>query len=338
MLSVRHHAGAYPIEFRSIAEAAESFQEDALWIVDENVLRFHGEHIRTIPIVVASGEASKSLESYRSVVETIADRKTRRHQPIVAFGGGVVGDLAGFVAATYMRGLELIMVPTTLLSMVDSSVGGKVGIDLPQGKNLLGSFYPPVRIDIDLQLLETLPQRQWINGLAEVWKYGFIMDPELIDWMILDPTLDLDRARVIVRCIENKAKVVQDDEFDVGGQRAILNFGHTIGHALEHLTGYGPLLHGEAVAIGMVIEARLGERLGVTTSGVSEFVELQLEQTGLPTTHEMLGQPESILEAMRNDKKMDRQGYAFSLLTKLGECKLVSGVPESDIVAALQTG
>jgi 3-dehydroquinate synthase len=251
---------------------------------------------------------------------------------VIAFGGGVIGDLAGFAAASYMRGVPLIQVPTTLLSQVDSSVGGKVGIDLPEGKNLAGAFYPPAVVHICREVLDTLSERQMRNGMAEVWKYGFIMDPKLLPQ--LPPKADA-LQEVIRRCTELKAQIVEDDEYETRGSRAILNFGHTVGHAIEQVTGYGPVLHGEAISIGMVIESHLGERLGITKAGTTEQISTHLSDYGLPTKMAPALDIDQLVHAMRRDKKAEAGSLAFSLLTKIGECKLIKGVPEGEVRAAL---
>jgi 3-dehydroquinate synthase len=246
----------------------------------------------------------------------------------VALGGGVVGDLAGFVAATYMRGVPLVQIPTSLLAQVDSSVGGKVGIDLPEGKNMVGAFYPPERVSICTETLDTLSQREFDNGMAEVWKAGFILDRSLVDRLVAK---SLTRDEMVQRCIEIKRQVVEADEFETNGERAKLNFGHTVGHAVEKLTGYGPVLHGEAISIGMVIEARLGEAIGLSEPGTHDAVEECLGSQGLPTTSLVLRNIDMLIETMRRDKKASGGRLAFSLLTHIGGCKLVEDVPESDV-------
>jgi 3-dehydroquinate synthase len=254
----------------------------------------------------------------------------------VAFGGGVVGDLAGFLAATYLRGVPFIQVPTTLLAQVDSSVGGKVGIDLPEGKNLVGAFYPPTSVQIPLECLHTLPERELRNGSAEVLKYGLIQDAAL--WHELEEPLGVGTPRletVVRRCIELKAEVVAEDELETTGRRAILNFGHTIGHALEHRYEYGTLLHGEAISVGMVAEARLGELLGMTPAGTAVAIAKRFEAWGLPTTDPALQEPDSLIDAMRGDKKAQDGRLAFSLLEGIGACKLVEQVDEQVVRRAL---
>lgn len=324
---VRHSRGEYPIHFGPL----ESLK--GVCIVDANVLAHWPDLQRHDPIIVPAGEASKSLECYGWLVQELARRGVRRDQQIIALGGGVVGDLVGFAASTYLRGVRFIQVPTTLLAMVDSSVGGKVGIDLPQGKNLLGAFWPPQEVRIDGAFLSTLEPRHFINGLAEVWKYAFIEDIGLAE---LIPTMSSDPMPVIRRCIEIKAQIVQEDEFDRTGRRAILNFGHTLGHAIEVVHAYETYLHGEAISMGMVAEARLGEALGVTERGTSDYIAAQLAGVGLPTQYADWTSEELIM-AMRLDKKNEGEGLAFSLVTEPGRCKLFTGIAEADVRAILES-
>jgi 3-dehydroquinate synthase len=215
--------------------------------------------------------------------------------------------------------------------MVDSSVGGKVAIDLPEGKNLAGAFWPPCEVRIPFDALDSLPERQRINGIAEVLKYGFIMDSPLLE----DPLNDL--RTTVLRCVTLKAQIVEEDEHETNGRRAILNFGHTVGHAIERLTGYGPILHGEAIAVGMTVESVLGERLGITPSGTADMVRHTLRQYGLPTEHPVVRDIEPMLAAMRGDKKAVGGRLAFSLLTCVGDCKLVADVPEDDVRHVLES-
>ena len=218
-------------------------------------------------LVVEPGEASKSVEMAARMWDRLLEYGTDRKSVIVAAGGGVIGDLAGFVAATFARGLAFVQVPTTLLAQVDSSVGGKVGINLPGAKNMVGAFWQPAGVLIDTEVLRTLPEREYRSGLAEVVKYGVILDAEFFDYLE-QHVAELNRRQadvlrsVVARCCRLKADVVEQDERETTGLRAVLNYGHTFGHALETESGYGEFLHGEAVAIGMVCAARLAERLG----------------------------------------------------------------------------
>ena len=336
-VSIRHRFGSYEVVQESLGEALGRLSEPFV-ITDENVFRSWGDALGGLRhIVIPPGEGSKSLDRYAEVLRWLADSGARRSETIVAFGGGVVGDLAGFAAASYMRGLRLVQIATTLLAMVDSSVGGKVGIDLPQGKNLVGAFYPPDRVSLCLETLSTLPEREFNNGAAEVWKYGAILDGDLLKSLEEKP-LGLGDARlpeIVMRCVDLKRQVVEADEFETTGLRAVLNFGHTVGHAIEHATGYGEVLHGEAISMGMVVEANVGEKLGLTPNGAAERLARGLSSQGLPVKLPEV-EPATIVDAMRLDKKASRDGLAFALLTGYGSCKLVSNVPEPVVLECLR--
>jgi 3-dehydroquinate synthase len=286
-------------------------------------------------MTVPPGEASKSWSQAGILLEELIGRGLKRDGSLAAVGGGVVGDLAGFVAAVYMRGVRLYQVPTSLLAMVDSAIGGKVGVDLPQGKNLAGAFHFPEATLVCPEFLETLPHREWLCGSAEVWKYGAIMDEGLFEDLVANPISGRRQGldQVIRKCAEHKARVVEEDPFEKTGLRAILNFGHTLGHAVENLC-YESMSHGECVAIGMAWEASLGEALGVTAPGTHRRLEEGLRVQGLPTSIPRGLDPEVLLKTMGNDKKAGSHGLAFSLLTRIGECKLVKGV-EKDKVSEL---
>jgi 3-dehydroquinate synthase len=286
------------------------------------------------PIIVPAGEKSKNLTEYAAVLDQLAQRGAKRKSRLVAIGGGVVGDLAGFAAATYMRGIPFVQVPTTLLSMVDSSVGGKVGVDTEHGKNLVGAFYPAQEVYVDAAWLKTLERRQWQSGMAEVLKYGFIMSEELAVSLEKNPMLessDLRANETIRACIELKRKVVEADEFETTGYRAILNFGHTVGHAIEKLTHYETYTHGEAISVGMVIEAKIGEKGGITPTGLSSRLTNTLKAHGLPVSSPTTADVENIIQSMRGDKKSVQGELSMSLLTGLGECKLIKDIAESDV-------
>jgi 3-dehydroquinate synthase len=331
-VTIRHSRGAYEIRHLPLGDLLADLPPYSFVITDQNV-RDAVETPAGLPVLVLPpGEGNKSLETYGRCLEWLAGAGASRKSTVVALGGGVIGDLVGFVAASYMRGVRFLQIPTTLLAQVDSSVGGKVGLDLNAGKNLVGAFYPPSEVRLSTEVLASLPERQMNAGMAEVWKYGAIMDLELFQRLERN---DIGLAEIVDRCISLKAEVVEADEFETTGLRAILNFGHTVAHAIESLTGYGPVLHGEAVAIGMVVEARLGERLGVTPPGNEARLRECLVRQGLPTYHPLLQEPDQVIETMRKDKKAVSGRLAFSLLTQLGGCKLVEGVPEGDVRAAL---
>lgn len=337
-MRVEHSAGAYEVVSASLREICRLLPDDCRVITDKTVAGVAPDLVRDrISFAVDPGERSKSLETFGELLRWLAATNASRKTTVVAVGGGVVGDLAGFVAAAYMRGVPFVQIPTTLLAMVDSAVGGKVGIDLPEGKNLAGAFKPPEAVYVPLELLESLPERQFRNGMAEVLKTGFIMDADLADRLdreMLTPQSP-DIGSVVLRCIDLKAQVVRADEFETLGIRATLNFGHTIGHAIEFAFGYGDVLHGEAISIGMVLEARLGEKLGLTEAGTSDRVARSLQGYGLPVKLDSTLDPEKLLEAMGRDKKAVAGSLAFSLVPFIGRCKLVRDVPREAVRAVL---
>ncbi len=329
-----------------LGEAAAFFQHrarlsHAVVITDANVETPHGlavaealaeNGISVDLVVVEPGEPSKSVGTavalWEKMLELGADRKTA----IVAVGGGVIGDLAGFVAATYARGITFFQVPTSLLAQVDSSVGGKVGINLPEAKNMVGAFLQPRGVLIDTETLGTLPEREYRSGLAEVVKYGVILDADFFAYLEQHAERLLGRdagvlAPVIARCCRLKADIVQQDELEETGLRAVLNYGHTFGHAFETLSGYGQMLHGEAVARGMVCASRLAELLGRIGPDVTQCQYRLLSALGLPAEPPDLD-PDEALRTMRHDKKAARGQLRFVLPSRLGHVELVSGVDE----------
>ncbi len=291
-------------------------------------------------MLVPPGEGSKSLAGAARLYDALVGFKADRHTVIVALGGGVIGDLAGFVAATYARGLPLVMVPTTLLAQVDSSVGGKVGINHPDAKNIIGAFHQPVGVWIDTGTLDSLPVREVRCGLAEVVKYGVIMDAPFFADLERDARAILARdprafLHIVGRSCRLKAQVVIQDEREESGIRAILNFGHTVGHAIEAVAGYGgEFQHGEAVAAGMVAESRLAERLGwIGPDATARLVRL-LDRFGLPTSAPGLDQ-ERLLEAMSRDKKNRRGKIRFVLPRAIGRVETTDIPTEEDVRAML---
>lgn len=337
-MTIRHSKGTYDVRFAAFEEVLAQLPERSVVVTDSNVLA--AWRPGDLPVVeVPPGEPHKNLANFAALLEAFAARGATRSTTVVALGGGVIGDLAGFAAAAYMRGVPLIQVPTTLLAMVDASVGGKVGVDLEAGKNLAGAFHPPIAVWIALETLRTLPERQFRNGTAEVWKTGCILDAALFATLEDEPLTPGDpRLQSLVgRCVALKAEIVTDDEFETSGRRAVLNFGHTIGHALEQVSGYRELLHGEAVAVGMVVEANLGERLGVTEPGTADRLRRALVSQGLPIGSPWLGREDALLEAMARDKKSAAGELAFSLVPRVGECKLVRGVDPGEVRAALRS-
>lgn len=272
-----------------------------------------------------SGESHKTRDCWATLTDEMLSTGFGRDSSIVALGGGVAGDLAGFVAATFMRGVPFVQVPTTLVAMVDSSIGGKVGVDTPAGKNLVGAFHAPSGVLADLQVLDTLPLREFSAGMAEVLKHGAVADASYFERTAaaLPGLLSTDHGggdtlqALIARSIEIKVEVVRFDSREAG-RRKVLNFGHTLGHAIEAASGYG-LLHGEAVAAGMVLEAAAGELAGVTEAGTSEQLRRALAAAGLPTGLPEGVPPEAVLEAARTDKKKRKDTLQFAVPRRIGE-------------------
>ncbi len=310
-------------------------------VSDTNVAPLYGKRaqaslakagIDSVLITVPAGETAKSLKTVQSCYDRLAAERLERKSFIVALGGGVVGDLSGFLAATYLRGIAFVQVPTTLLAQVDSSVGGKVGVNLRAGKNLVGAFYQPRLVLCALDTLRTLPMREFRAGLAEVIKYGIIADAALFARLERALPRLLHRepgtlSAVVARCCELKAEVVRQDEKE-SGLRAILNFGHTIGHALEAISHYGTYLHGEAIAIGMLAAARLSaQTLGLPGSQVERIAAL-LRRAGLPTELNLhAAQHPKLLAAMKLDKKVSGGDVKFVLARKIGQVAFGQTVP-----------
>jgi 3-dehydroquinate synthase len=294
-------------------------------------------------VTVPAGEKSKNLRAAAETYDLLAAHRLERKSFIVALGGGVVGDLAGYVAATYLRGIAFVQVPTTLLSQVDSSVGGKVGVNLKSGKNLVGAFHQPRLVLCDLDTLATLPEREFRAGFAEVIKYGVICDRELFDRLEREMPRLLGRdaaalAPVIARCCEIKAGIVGKDETDTG-LRSILNFGHTIGHAIEAVSGYGKFLHGEAIAIGQVFAARMSASVLGLSSRDAGRVEQLLESAGLPTHIRLTSAGRSkLLDAMKLDKKVAGGEVRFVLAKRIGEARWGQRVPRELVERVLANG
>ena len=279
---------------------------------------------RTKLYTVPAGEEQKTRATWSTLTDAMLADSFGRDTAVVALGGGVIGDLAGFVAATYMRGLPFIQVPTTLLAMIDASIGGKTGVDTPTGKNLVGAFHQPSAVIADLDVLRTLPPEHLRAGLAEAIKHGVIADAAYFDDVaeaapsIVSGTRQAAAAleRVVVRSIAIKADVVRRDERE-GGVRKTLNFGHTIGHAIELRSDYR-MLHGEAVAVGMVLESRVAERLGVAEAGTSDRVLQAIERSGLPASRPANQTPDEILSATRGDKKARGGVVEYALPVRIG--------------------
>ena len=301
-------------------------------IADDTVAPLYAARVRTSLgegrtrlYTIPPGEDQKTRATWAALTDSLLADGYGRDTTIIALGGGVVGDLAGFVAATYMRGVPFIQVPTTLLAMIDASIGGKTGVDTPAGKNLVGAFHQPAAVVADPDVLRTLPSDHLRAGLAEALKHGVIADAAYFDDVAsAAPAIVAgDRAagtaleRVVVRSISIKAEVVRRDERE-GGVRKTLNFGHTIGHAIELRSGFR-LLHGEAVAMGMVLEARVAERVGVAEPGTSERLRVAIEHSGLPTARPKDQSPDEILSATRGDKKARQGVVEYALPRRIGE-------------------
>ncbi|MFQ6046938.1 MAG: 3-dehydroquinate synthase [Gemmatimonadales bacterium] len=280
-----------------------------------------GELAPSVVFPFPSGEWNKTRDTWGSLTDRMLEARMGRDATVIAVGGGVVGDLAGFTAATYLRGIPYIQVPTTILAMIDSSIGGKTGVDTDHGKNLVGAFHQPRKVLADLATLSTLPEPHMAAGLAEALKHGAIADTAYFERLLADRDAIFERNgealfNAVCRSIEIKAAVVSEDVHE-RGRRAILNFGHTAGHAVEALTGY-ELLHGEAVALGMLIEAELGRRVGISDPGLTTQLLEGLQELDLPTSLPEGVDPGALLDAMEKDKKVRERTVRFALLETLG--------------------
>ncbi len=348
---------SYTIEISSAAiehaaDAAISCLGDlshAMVIADQAVLQRWAEPIaaglrrlgvRVDMQAIPSGEPSKSVAPLESLWQWMLACGGDRRSVIIAVGGGVVGDLAGFAAASFTRGIRFVQIPTTLLAMVDSSVGGKTGINLPGAKNMVGAFWQPSLVFVDTDVLATLPERSYLSGLAEVIKYGVIDDAEFFAWLEVHAgalvARDAEALRhAIQRSCESKARVVGEDERETSGRRATLNYGHTFAHAIEATAGYGTVLHGEAVAIGMQMAAKLAIDLEMCGASVLERQTKLIEACRLPTTHAAASADE-MLPVMKRDKKVAHGKLRFILPTNIGSVKLVGDIDESAVIKAIE--
>src|SRR3954471_9303208 len=346
---------SYDIEIGSgnladVVRFCDTEQDDAhaVIITDSNVDELYCEAVgdalqeagAQVDILIAeAGEHSKSPEVAADLWEQLLDQGADRNSVVVALGGGVVGDLAGFVAATFSRGLRFVQVPTTLLAQVDSSVGGKVGVNLPGGKNMVGAFWQPRAVVIDVAVLETLPEREFRAGMAEVVKYGVIQDAEFFAYLEANVEAVNNRdpgvlTYIVKRCCRLKADVVEKDEREETGLRSILNYGHTFGHAFEAGTNYEELLHGEGVAIGMMCAARLAERLKRVDAAFVDRQQKLLTQLGMSLDVPDVDRDE-LIELMYRDKKVERGKLRFVLPSRLGHVELVRDVPITEVEATL---
>lgn len=296
-------------------------------------------NVSAIEIVLPDGEQYKTSDTLNLIFDALLQHRCERSTPLIALGGGVIGDMTGFAAACYLRGVPFIQIPTTLLSQVDSSVGGKTGINHPLGKNMIGAFYQPQLVLADISTLKTLPDKELSAGLAEVIKYGLIRDLPFLEW--LEQNMDALIARdaqalqyAITRSCENKAEVVGVDERE-SGERALLNLGHTFGHAIETGMGYGVWLHGEAVAAGTMMAADFSRRLGWLSEADVQRVRTLFKRANLPVIAPDLGM-EKYLEFMGHDKKVEQGKIRFVLLKKLGEAVMTADVPMNLLQQTLQ--
>ena len=353
-LTVHLSERSYPIHFGSdlsaevrafVGELTSVGRKFAV-ITDANLQASQGGALRAMfgdaapMLTLEPGEETKCLEQFGRVLDFLAQHRLDRTSVLFAVGGGVVGDLCGFAASAYQRGIDFVQVPTTLLSMVDSSVGGKTGINLKAGKNLVGAFHQPRAVFIATGLLTTLPPREFAAGMAEVIKYGLLGDAALFARLekhtltVASPEL----AETVRRCCEIKAKVVEADERELAkeGGRALLNLGHTFGHAIEQVTGYGNYLHGEAVAVGMCAAARLSQRLGYLTEAEVARVDAVVVAHGLPAR---LREPRAYADlhaAMERDKKVRAGTLRFVVLKSLGEAATQGGIDPSPVEASFR--
>ena len=296
-----------------------------------------GRDLHTVPLAVPSGESAKTMQVYGALLHQLASQEAHRDDVVVALGGGTVGDLAGFVASTYMRGMRFLQVPTTLIGQVDAAIGGKTAVNLPEGKNLVGTFYQPVAVLCDVAALASLPDRDFRSGLGEVAKYALTLDVDLLAVLERDPgpILARDAAALellVARCARLKAGAVAEDERDTG-IRLFLNYGHTLGHALERLDAFAGRSHGEAIAVGMVFAARLSEARGICEPGLAGRTLRLLSSLGLETDG-ALPPAHDILTAFRMDKKF-HGGVRLVLLTEVGRPVVVAGVTEDEMRTAL---
>jgi 3-dehydroquinate synthase len=322
----RHHLSSMG-EYDVVVGHASSVTnlKNAIIVTDENVAKLHAKTIEDLKIktiVVLAGEEHKNLETVTYLWKSFLENGLDRKSTVIALGGGVIGDMTGFTASTYMRGIDWIAVPTTLLSMVDASLGGKTGFDLPEGKNLIGAFHPPKLVLADIQFLKTLPERELISGMAEVVKHGIISDPELFD--LCKNGLDWVKENleeIVKRAMAVKIKVIEEDPYEKN-IRAALNLGHTVGHAVELVSKFD-LRHGEAIAIGMAVEAKYSAKVGLASQSVVEAIESTLKKLNLPTQIPDEMSREEIIKAMRVDKKKNAKSIRFALPVEIGKVELV---------------
>lgn len=331
VVNVKTSTGSYDIVIKkgvlsNLANKIKDIVKDGkvFLVTDQNVDAIYGQKIKSILNncfyhVLPAGEHTKSHQYLMELYSEFLKAGITREDTIIAFGGGVIGDLVGYASATYLRGVKYIGIPTTLLSQVDSSVGGKVAVNLPQGKNLIGCFYPPSKVIIDPMVLETLPKRVFADGMAEVIKYGAIKDKELFN-LLLKESINDNLEQVIKTCVEIKKELVEQDEFDKGN-RMLLNFGHTYGHAVECYYNYDKFTHGEAVAIGMLHITKKTEEMGITSKGTYELLKEVLIKYNLYFEDVSVPYDEA-KKIMSNDKKSTTTGINYIVLREIGESEI----------------
>lgn len=291
-------------------------------------------NIQPIFSIIPSGEKVKNLRTVEKLYHECVKGKLDRTSCIIAFGGGVVGDIAGFVAATYLRGIPLVQVPTTLIAMVDSSIGGKTGVDLPEAKNFVGSFYQPVLVWMDPSTLESLPDREMRNGMAEVIKYGIISDEKL--FKLLEKSISYSLPTLVTRCVKIKADIVSKDEREIRGLREILNFGHTLGHAIETVTNYTTYKHGEAISIGMCAAGSISERMRLWRAEENVKMQDLIRRAGLPVRLKKILSPNEILGVLKRDKKVRAGELRCVLPVRIGKV-IVKKIPPELVLKGLET-
>jgi len=343
-LTVQLAERSYPIHFSDVAERLKvdisnlrASGRTVRVISDARVLEAHPEYLSQVGfeddeiLSLPAGEATKSIEFFSQALSHLAGTAANRDCALFAFGGGVIGDLAGFVAASYLRGIDFYQIPSTLLSMVDSSVGGKTGINLPEGKNLVGAFWQPKTVYIDTTLLQTLSPREFAAGMAEVIKYGMLADLELFNDLVALKGLDVNSPElpaIVRRCCAIKAQIVADDEKETAasGGRALLNLGHTFAHAIENAAGYGQYLHGEAVGIGLSLATQLSVALEQMPASDIVLTDKVLHQFQLPTRLNEPLKSSDLMAAMQRDKKNRRGRLRFVTMTALGSAVTTDGI------------
>lgn len=358
MITVNLPAGSYQIaiapeglEGLGVACSRLQLGKKVLLVSNPAIFKHYGERaiaalkaagLDVNTCILPAGERYKNLNSIQKIYDLALKNRLERSSTIVALGGGVIGDMTGFAAATWLRGINFIQVPTTLLAMVDASIGGKTGVNHPQGKNLIGAFHQPRLVFIDPQVLKTLPVREFRAGMAEVIKYGIIWDAELFAQLEASPRLDRLRdlpegllAEILNRSCQAKADVVSKDEKEAG-LRAILNYGHTIGHAIESLTGYRSVNHGEAVAIGMVAAGELAVKLNFWPQEAQERQNAVIKKAGLPTQLPSGIDIEAIIDTLQTDKKVKDGKVRFVLPTQIGAATVTDKVTADFIQQVLQ--